>query len=159
MGRLSPRPSWARRLRTSLVTGAPLVAISPPMHGTGRRTGLVHAVVRGTAPVVNTDSRGTGALHMAALHALQVIGRVDAAVQDGGEGVVTGTARVRYRDARRGRIGRQADPVRFGSALRAGRHGAHALALRASGRTPTAADWTPVEFGGITRVARQARTP
>jgi hypothetical protein len=108
---------------------------------------------------VNMHSRGTGALHIAALRALQVIGRIEAVVRDGGEGVVTGTARVRYRDARRGWFGNQADPVRFTFPFRAGRHGAIPPALAAGGRTPMAADWTPVESGGITRVARQARTP
>jgi hypothetical protein len=146
MGRPSPGSSWAR-LRILREAGASLVAISPLMHA-----------IR-AARVVETKSTGTGALHIAALRALQVNSRIEAAVKDGGEGVVTGTARVRHRDARRGRFGKQADPVRFTFPLRAGRHGALTLALAASGRTPTAADWTPVLSGGMTRVARQARTP
>jgi hypothetical protein len=92
------------------------------------------------------------------LRALQVLGRSEAAVQHGDEGVVTGTARVRFWDARRGRFGKWETP-RFTFSFRAGRHGAIRLVLPASGRAPTAAGWTPVKTGGIARVAPQARTP
>jgi len=70
--------------------------------------------------------------------------RSDAAVEIGGEGVVTGTARVRYRDARRGAVERRGDRPRRRLPLRVGSHGANTLVLTASDRTPTAAGWTPV---------------
>ncbi len=102
---------------------------------------------------LKTNSKGIGALNFSAPRALQVIGRIEAAVQDGGEGVATGTARVRYWDAQRGRFGTQARAVRFTFSFRAGSHGAIRLVLPAIGRTPTAASWTPVKSGGIARLA------
>ncbi len=102
---------------------------------------------------LKTNSKGVGTLSFSAPKALQVIGRIEAAVQDGDEGVVTGTARVRYWDARRGRFGKQARAVRFAFSFRAGRHGAIRLVLPASGRTPTSAGWTPVTSGGVARLA------
>ena len=78
----------------------------------------------------------------------ETTGRIHAAQRNGGEGVATGTARVRYRDARHG-----SDTL----ASRAGSHGANTLALAASGRTPTAAGWTPVETGGITLLTHRQR--
>ncbi len=115
------------------------------VHGSGRTAK--------TSFSLKTNSKGTGTLSLSAPRALQVIGRIEAAVQDGGEGVVTGTARVRYWDAQRGQFGKQARAVRFTFSFRAGSHGAIRLVLPASGRTPTAASWTPVKSGGVARLA------
>ena len=156
MGRMSPGPSWARRRCSLLAAGAPLVAISSLMHDS------CNIGVRSSARTVtmsfprHTNSKGLGTLHLAALRALQDIGRIEAAGKDGDEGVVTGTARVRYRDARRGRFEKRASAVRFTFSFRSGRHGATRLVLAASSRAPMAAGWTPVQSGGIARVASQA---
>jgi hypothetical protein len=83
--------------------------------------------------------------------------RGSAAVEIGDEGVVTGTARVRYGDARRGSCERRADRRRRTLALRAGSHGAITLVLPASGRTPTAAGWTPDRTGGTDPKAPRQR--
>ena len=82
MGRLSPGPRWTRR-HALLAARVPLVAISSSKLTPGRLAGR-------RAPD-------------AAPRALQDLGRT-AAVQDGGEGVVTDTARVRYWDARPERL-------------------------------------------------------
>ena len=157
MGRMSPGPSWARRLCSLLAAGAPLVAISSLMHDS------CNIGVRSSARTVtmsfprHTNSKGLGTLHLAALRALQVIGRIEAAGKDGDEGVVTGTARVRYRDARRRPYGSAARAVCLPFPFRAGRHGAIRLVLPASRRTPMAAGWTPAKSGAVARVAPAAR--
>ncbi|MDX6376877.1 MAG: hypothetical protein QOE98_1180 [Gaiellaceae bacterium] len=133
----------------SAATGTARVAVrsgTAALRGAGR---TAH-----TSFSLKTNSQGIGTLSISAPRALQVIGRIDAAVQDGDEGVVTGTARVRYWDARRGQFGKQARAVRFTFSFRAGRHGAIRLVLPASGRTPTAAGWTPVNAGGVVRALR-----
>ncbi len=135
----------SRSCRVSTGTARVVVRRAPvAVHGKGRTAGGTFSL--------KTNAKGIGTLSFSASQALQVIGRIEAAVQDGDEGVVTGTARVRYWDARHGRFEKGGRSL-FTFSYRAGRHGAIRLVLPASGRTPTAAGWTPVTAGGIARVA------
>ena len=129
MGRpLSPGPGWRRRRCGTIAGGAPLGASAACSGATTRRASRSPEMTR----------------------------RSDAAVEIGDEGVVTGTARVRYGDARRGSCERRADRLRRSRSMRAGSHGARTLVLAASGRTPTAAGWTPGGTGGtVTKAPRQ----
>ena len=106
----------------------------------------------GDAPLVATTHQTClGSPTRTASRSREMTRRSDAAVEIGGEGVVTGTASVRYWDARRGAVEQHADRARCTLVLRVGSHGATTLVLPASDRTPTAAGWTPVEPGGIVR--------
>jgi hypothetical protein len=122
--------------------------------GPGRTRRCAPAV---DAPLEAASEKSTGSPTPRASRSREITCRSDAAGKIGDEGVVTGTARVRYGDARRGDLERSAGLAHRTLILRVGSHGATTLVLPASDRTPTAAGRTPVETGGNVRTTPRQR--